>query len=199
MGVGLTAFTASPALAATSGIKAVSITPTNTATSTGAVFTDNTATGANAGCQLYTIKATDGNGTNVSGTINVILKPTSGVDSEFCSDSTGTETVISNGGGAGADVGNPGAPDQATFAETGAFVIGVTEEEGTSTALTATGSIAITAYADNVTANNQVDTNEPKGTATDNLVASPTRLTRVRTRSPTPSSRLRPAPPAPQA
>jgi hypothetical protein len=90
IGAGLTAFAATPAMAASppasTDIKMVTITPVNTALSTQAEdYNNDGRSGSNIGCQLYTIQAFEADGTTEepNAQISVILTPSAGVDSEF--------------------------------------------------------------------------------------------------------------------
>lgn len=170
IGSGLVAFALPASAAASTSIKAVTLTPASTALSTEAVYSHNGGTGADGGCQLFTVDAVDSTGAHVTSDINVILTPSSTVDSQFCYDSTTSENVVSNGGSA---TGNVGQADQAVFTGTGPFYIGVNEPAGTSNSATPAGTIGVQAYAD-VSGDNVRQTSESAASSTVAIIASPT-------------------------
>lgn len=192
---GLVAFVAPSASAVVTGpVTTVKITPVNAALSTQSqdYNNDDHAWGdSNIGCQLFTLQALNASGDEVpSASLNIILTPSAGVDSEVCDgprntshSSTGSFSFLNptgadniNGQGAG----NPGQPDQATGTATGPITIGINEYTGDSytgfsphgTPTAVAGTIGITAYVDS-NSDAQVSSGEPKATANLDIVSSP--------------------------
>jgi len=154
---GLVGF-AGGASAATTDINGLTIKPAAATISTG----EDT-------CQLYTVTATENNAA-IGGNVTVVLQPTGGVNSQFCS---GTDIAANNYGTTPAshnvDVAAPnpnanGAQDSATFALNGSnqATFGVNE------AAAAAGQIGITVFPQNSTSNTAAS-GAPTATALENI------------------------------
>jgi hypothetical protein len=170
---GLVGFAGS-ALAATADINGLTINPPS-ATVSNAESPET--------CQLYTIQATEAN-SGTGGTITVVLQPTGGIDSQFCSGVDtpgGTDYSAAPGShnlaGAPSGVGN-GTQDSDNFAlsaTTNSVTIGVDAVRATS----GTGQIQITAFPPNTAATgstpgpNQPAAGSASATALENIVAAP--------------------------
>lgn len=150
---GLVAFVAPSASAVVTGpVTTVKITPVNAALSTQSQDYNNDehhSGNPNIGCQHFAVEALNADGVEVpDATINILLTPSAGVDSEFCDaprsstngyftgeDGTypppsGDFTIVSSEGVTDTNyqgAGNPGLPDQGSATGTGPAIFGVNE------------------------------------------------------------------------